>query len=50
MAMFDNHHHATVAMAPTFVPAVIAMFTEFGARAVIVAVAMFDHDGFSTGN
>ena len=47
MAMPDHH---PVVMVPTVIPmpAVIAM--HFGTCAVMVAVAVPDHDGFSTGN
>ena len=58
MTMLDDHHSVGVAMAPAFVPAVIAMLTpavitmlaEFGARAEMVMVAALDHDGFGAGN
>src|SRR5450631_2913846 len=52
--MLDNHYPVGVAMTPAFVPAVIAMFAELGARAVaamMVAVAAVpDHDGFGAGD
>ena len=40
--MLDDHHPVGVAMAPAFVPAVIAMLAELGACAdtVMVAVAV----------
>ena len=34
VTMLDDHHPVGVVMAPAFVPAVIAMLAEFGARAV----------------
>jgi len=52
--MLDDHHSVGVAMTPAFVPAVIAMFAELGARpvaAMMVAVAPVpDHNGFGTGD
>jgi hypothetical protein len=52
--MLDDHYSVGVAMTPAFVPAVIAMFAELGARAVaamMVAVATVpDHNGFSAGD
>src|SRR5881628_1904567 len=45
-----NHHPVGVVMAPTFVPASVPMFAEFGARAEAIMVAALDHDGLSTCN
>lgn len=48
--MFDDHHSFGVAMAPAFVPAVIAMFAEFGPCAEVPMVAVPDYDILGTGN
>ena len=54
VTMPDHHDPVGVAMTPAFVPAVIAMFAELGARvvaAMMVAVAAVpDHNGFSAGD
>jgi hypothetical protein len=50
MTTLHDHHPVGVAMAPAFVPATIAMFSEFGTRAEEMMVAMFDHHGFSACN
>src|ERR1700730_3153733 len=48
--MLDDHHLITVAMAPAFVPAAVAMFAELSPRtgaimiAVAIVVAVADHD------
>src|SRR5512140_1716637 len=49
MAVLDDHDPVGMAMAPAFVPAVIAMFAEFGAGAVVM-VAVPDHEGFGACN
>ena len=50
--MLDDNDTSVVAMtAPAFVPAVVAMFAEFGARAEVMMIAAApDHDVLSTGN
>jgi Aldo/keto reductase family len=49
VAMPDDHHPVGMAMTHAFVPAVIAMLAEFGARAVVMT-AVPDHDGFGAGD
>jgi hypothetical protein len=48
-SLLDNHLLIGAVMPPAFVPAVIAMHAEFGARAEMM-IAMFDHHRFGACN